>query len=56
MKLEILEREFKKEELEIGNLMIAYLLAIRNQHPDIWKQLKKLINLVDNYKFKGEAQ
>ena len=50
MNIEIKQRELKKNKLEIGSLQIAYLLLIRDEHPDIFQQIKKLINFVEDYK------
>ena len=49
MNISILNREFKKKKLELSNLDFCYLLAIRNENPIIWKQLKDFINSVENY-------
>lgn len=50
MNIEISQKELKENKLKVGSLQIAYLLAIRNKHPDIFQEIKKLINFVEDYK------
>lgn len=50
MNIEISQKELKENKLKVSSLQIAYLLAIRNKHPDIFQEIQKLINFVEDYK------
>jgi len=47
MNINFLEREIKKQKLEIAQITYCYLIAIGNQNPILWKQFKNIINSVD---------
>ena len=47
MNIEILEREFKKEHLELKQIDFCFLLAIKKNHPQMWKQFKEFIDAIE---------
>lgn len=48
MQINFLKRELKKGKIEIDAITIPCLLVIRDKYPEIWQQLKNLINHVDD--------
>lgn len=50
MRIEVSEKEFKKESLDFNSLEIVFMLAIKTKHPQMWKDFKKFIEFIENYK------
>jgi hypothetical protein len=47
MRIDITQKEFKNDKLELSSITFFYLLAVKSKHPNIWEQLKQFINQVD---------
>lgn len=48
MNIEFLKRELKNKKIEWG-INPIYLIATREQNPDIWADLVKMINAIDDH-------
>ena len=47
MKITFLERELKKDTLEISNFNVAYLMAIKGNNPNVWDEFVRIVNHID---------
>lgn len=47
MFIEFKQKELKKNQIEVSQLTFCYLLAIRNDNPIVFEQLKRLIKQVE---------
>ena len=47
MDINFLERELKSGKVEFPNIRFCYLIAIKNQNPKIWAQMKTIIEMVE---------
>jgi len=48
MNIDFLKRELKDKKIEWG-INPIYLIAIREQNPDVWADFVRMINAIDDY-------
>lgn len=49
MKLHFLEREMRRDKLDIDHLLVAYLITVCSNCPELWAQFKEAIETAEQY-------
>lgn len=48
MDIKFSEKELKAGKIDFPKIRFCYLLAIKEQNPEIWAQMKQMIKKIDN--------
>lgn len=47
MDIKFTEKELKAGKINFPNIRFCYLIAIKEQNPEIWAQMKQMIEKID---------